>query len=133
MRVLGSAEARAAVGAAAAKAGAAAGWAPQPGTPGQPGLGAAGAMPGCPEKAWEQDAAGVWGRRGRAPALITSLQLWLFFFPGGGCEQSPGQDGPPRSSPTSPRSQGVGERHRLWSGGAKPPRRSLEGHELSPA
>ena len=88
---------------------------------------------GCPEKAWEQDAAGVWGRRGRAPALITSLQLWLFFFPGGGCEQSPGQDGPPRSSPTSPRSQGVGERHRLRSGGAKPPHRSLEGHELSPA
>lgn len=43
MRVLGSAEARAAVGAAAAKAGAAAGWTPQPGTPGQPGLGAAGA------------------------------------------------------------------------------------------
>ena len=122
-----------AAGAAAAKAGAAAGWTPRPGTPGQPGLGAAGAVPGCPEKAWEQDAAGVWGRRGRAPALITSLQLWLFSSPGGECEQSPGQDRPPRSSPTSPRSQGVGGRHRLRSGGAKPPHRSLEGHELSPA
>lgn len=137
-----SAEAKAAVGAAAARAGAAAGWTPRLGTPGLGGS-REHAGPGphkgwsrCPEKAWEQDAAGVWGQCGPAPTLITSLQLQLFCSPGGGCEQNLGQDGPPRSRPTPGRSPGLlggGGKHRLWAGEAKPRCRSLEGHELSPA